>query len=153
MAAAGPRTESGFLELRRELEAPPERVFRALTEPAEIQIWWGPHGFTTPDIELDLRVGGRYRFTMQPPDGEPFHLSGEFLEIDPPGRLAYTFGWDEPDPDDRETTVTLCLDAVGTSTEVSLVQGEFATKERVALHRDGWSDSFERLRELITRAP
>jgi uncharacterized protein YndB with AHSA1/START domain len=109
----------------------------------------GPRGFTTPGIDLDLRVGGGYRFTMQPPGGDPFHLSGEFLEIDPPGRLVYTFRWDEPDPDDRQTVVTLSLGDLADATQVSLSQGEFATEARLALHRGGWTDSMEKLRELI----
>ena len=87
------------LELTRTLEAPRERILSLLTEPAQLARWWGPRGFTTPEIALDLRVGGRYRFTMQPPDGDAFHLSGEFLEIAPPGRLVYTFRWDEPHPE------------------------------------------------------
>jgi uncharacterized protein YndB with AHSA1/START domain len=137
------------LELKLVVGAPRERVFRALTEPAELAKWWGPRGFTTPGIDLDLRVGGGYRFTMQPPGGDPFHLSGEFLQIDPPGRLVYTFGWDEPDPDDRQTVVTLSLGEVAGGTQVSLSQGEFATEARLALHRGGWTDSLEKLRELI----
>ncbi len=95
------------------LRAPIGQVFRALTEPATLAQWWGPNGFTTPEIELDLRVGGAYRFGMQPPDGDLFHLAGEFLEIDPPRRLSYTFRWEEPDPDDRETVVTLSLEDLG----------------------------------------
>ena len=137
------------LELKVVVGAPRERIFRALTEPAELAKWWGPRGFTTPAIDLDLRVGGGYRFTMQPPGGEPFHLSGEFLQIDPPGRLVYTFRWDEPDPDDRQTVVTLSLRDVADATQVSLSQGEFATEARLALHRGGWTDSLEKLRELI----
>jgi uncharacterized protein YndB with AHSA1/START domain len=137
------------LELKIVVKAPRERIFRMLTEPAALAKWWGPHGFTMPGIDLDLRVGGGYRFTMQPPSGDPFHLSGEFLEIDPPGRLVYTFRYDEPDPDDRETVVTLSLDDVADATEVSLSQGEFATEARLALHRSGWTDSLEKLRELI----
>ena len=145
--------ESGFvLELTCLLEAPSERVFTALTEPAELVKWWGPHGFTTPEAALDLRVGGDYRFSMQPPEGDVFHLSGEFLEIERPARLVYTFRWDEPDPDDRETVVTLTLTPVTGGTEVSLSQGEFATEERLALHRGGWTDSLEKLGELVTRA-
>jgi uncharacterized protein YndB with AHSA1/START domain len=137
------------LDLRCVLDAPGERVYRALTEPAELAKWWGPHGFTTPEIELNLSVGGGYRFTMQPPEGDPFHLAGEFLEIDPPRRLAYTFRWEEPDPDDRETIVRLGLAAVGTATGVTLSQGSFATEARLALHRSGWTDSFEKLRDLL----
>ncbi|HKE52460.1 MAG TPA: SRPBCC domain-containing protein, partial [Actinomycetes bacterium] len=77
-----------------------------LTEPVELAKWWGPRGFTTPEIELDLSVGGGYRFGMQPPQGELFHLTGEYFEIDRPSRLVYTFGWEEPTPDDHETVVT-----------------------------------------------
>jgi uncharacterized protein YndB with AHSA1/START domain len=137
------------LELTRVLPAPRERVFRALTQPDDLATWWGPPGFTTPEIALDLRVGGRYRFTMQPPDGEHFHLSGEFVEVDPPGRLASTFRWDEPAPDDRETVVTLWLDADGAATELVVRQGEFATEERLALHRSGWTDSLDKLSALL----
>jgi uncharacterized protein YndB with AHSA1/START domain len=137
------------LRLKRMVDAPPERIFDLLTEPAEVAKWWGPHGFTTPEIELDLSVGGGYRYTMQPPDAEAFHLSGEFLEIDPPSRLVFTFRWEEPDPDDRETVVMLSLAAVGDATEVSLSQGAFATDERLALHSNGWADSFEKLGEVI----
>ena len=139
------------LELTCAVDAPRERLFRSLTEPAELARWWGPHGFTTPEIALDLSVGGHYRFAMQPPNGDLFHLSGEFLEIAPPSRVAYTFRWDEPDPDDQETVVTLSLAAVGDTTEVALSQGEFATQARLELHRDGWTDSFEKLRELIAQ--
>ena len=140
---------SGVLELAWVLDAPRERIFSMLTEPTEVARWWGPHGFRTVVTELESSVGGGYRFAMQPPDGDLFHLSGEFLEVDPPGRLVFTFRWDEPHPDDRETTVTLSLNAVGDTTEVLLMQGEFATEERVALHRNGWTESFEKLRELV----
>jgi uncharacterized protein YndB with AHSA1/START domain len=137
------------LQLSRVLPASRERVFAALTQPDDLARWWGPRGFTTPGIEIDLLVGGRYRFTMQPPEGDAFHLSGEFLEVDQPARLAYTFGWDEPAPDDRATVVTLSLSAVGGSTELSLRQGEFATDERLALHRRGWTDSLDKLMTLL----
>jgi len=140
------------LELTSAVPAPPQRVFAALTEPAAVTKWFGPRGFTMPEIELSLRVGGGYRFTMQPPEGEAFHLSGEFLEIDAPHRLAYTFRYDEPDPDDRETTVRLTLVPVDDATEVTLRQGEFATQARLELHRDGWTDSFDKLRAVVERS-
>jgi uncharacterized protein YndB with AHSA1/START domain len=138
-----------ILVQERVFDAPPDRVFEALTEPSRLAAWWGPHGFTTPEIQLDLRVGGSYRFTMQPPDGEAFHLSGEFLDVRPPHRISFTFRWDEPDPDDRETVVVLSLDSLGGATTVALSQGEFATEGRLELHRSGWADSFERLDALL----
>jgi uncharacterized protein YndB with AHSA1/START domain len=138
------------VELEAALPAPRERVFAALTERWALARWWGPAGFTTPAIELDLVVAGRYRFLMQPPEGEPFHCAGEFLEIAPPGRLAYTFRWEEPDPDDRDTVVRMSLDGSGDTTALSLWHGDFATPARRDLHRDGWADSFEKLRQLLT---
>jgi uncharacterized protein YndB with AHSA1/START domain len=144
------RPTGGFvLELTRVLAASRERVFGALTQPEDLAAWWGPRMFTTREIEFDLRVGGRYRFTMQPPDGESFHLTGEFLEVGRPARLAYTFRWEEPAPTDRETVVTLSLDVVGGATELSLRHGEFATDERLALHRSGWTDSLDKLSTLL----
>ena len=130
-------------------DAPAEQVFGMLTEPKELAQWWGPHGFTTPEIQIDMRVGGRFRFTMQPPDGEAFHLSGQFVEIQPPTRLGFTFRWDEPAPDDRETVVDLSLDFLDGRTTVTLTQSEFATKERLELHRSGWADSFEKLDAVL----
>lgn len=138
------------LELTCALGASAERVFTALTDPAELPKWWGPSGFTTPEIWIDLKVGGGYRLGMQPPDGELFHLVGEFLEIDAPTRLAYTFRWEDPDPDDVETVVRLSLEAEGSGTLVSLWQSPFATDARLALHRAGWTDSLQRLTELLT---
>ena len=138
-----------MLEMAWDLAAPRERIFRALSDPVELAKWWGPAGFTTPELELHLKVGGGYRFRMQPPDGESFHLAGEFLEVDPPRRLVYTFRWEEPDPDDRETVVTLTLDGFGDATRLSLSQGEFATDGRLDLHRNGWTESIVKLRELV----
>ena len=130
-------------------DAPAEQVFGMLTEPSELATWWGPHGFTTPEIQIDARVGGSFRFTMQPPDGEAFHLSGQFVEVQRPSRLRFTFRWDEPVPDDRETVVELSLDFLDGRTTVTLTQGEFATKERLELHRGGWADSFEKLDAVL----
>jgi uncharacterized protein YndB with AHSA1/START domain len=90
---------------------------------------------------------------MQPPDGDAFELTGEFRAVDPPARLAYTFTWEPPDPDDVETLVDLSLDERGGTTKVVLFQGQFKTGERLALHRDGWSESFDKLeRRLAARA-
>jgi uncharacterized protein YndB with AHSA1/START domain len=119
------------------LSAPRLLVFRACTVPELLAEWWGPRGFTSPGIELDLRVGGRYRIAMQPPEGELFYLTGEFREVDPASRLAYTFRWEEPNPDDQETVVTLSLRERGEFTELTLDQGPFATEGRYELHHAG----------------
>jgi uncharacterized protein YndB with AHSA1/START domain len=141
------------LRLRRVLPVPPAAVFKAHTNPEELAKWWGPKGFTVPAIELDLRVGGSYRIAMQPPDGDVFHLSGEFRAVEPPERLSYTFRWDPPDTDDRETVVAISLRDLGGSTEMIVDQGIFATEERRGIHDQGWTDSLDRLEELVQLPP
>jgi uncharacterized protein YndB with AHSA1/START domain len=142
--------ETGLvLNLECTLAAHPEEVFRMLTESSELVKWWGPHGLVIPSADVNLVEGGRYRFLMAPPDGEPFHLSGEFREIDPPFRLVYTFRWEEPTPDDRETVVDLSLQTADDGTRLALSQGPFLTEERLDLHRGGWTDSFEKLQAVL----
>jgi uncharacterized protein YndB with AHSA1/START domain len=140
------------LHMKRVLTASRERVFRACTEPDELAEWWGPKGFTAPSVELDLRLGGNYRIAMQPPDGDLFYLSGEFRVVDPPAQLAYTFRWEDPDPDDQETVVTLSFGDLGDSTELVFTQRAFATEGRRALHEQGWTDGLDRLQELMSQA-
>jgi uncharacterized protein YndB with AHSA1/START domain len=139
------------LRLERTLSAKPDDVFAACVEPDRLAEWWGPAGFTSPHLELDVRPGGRYRIAMQPPDGDLFHLRGEFLAVERPRRLSYTFVWEEPDPDDRETVVMLAFRAAGEATELSLEQGPFATEARYDLHRSGWTEGLERLAEHLAR--
>ena len=87
---------------------------------------------------------------MQPPDGKSFSIFGAFRDVDRPARLAYTFAYEEPDDDDIETLVALTLRDLGGSTEVVLTQGPFKTEARRALHRDGWTDSFDKLDRFIS---
>jgi uncharacterized protein YndB with AHSA1/START domain len=148
----GPASDGLTLRLKRVLSSNREMVYGALTDQAQLAKWWGPRGFTAPHVEFDPRVGGSYRIAMQPPDGELFQLSGEFREVDPPARLAYTFRWHPPDPDDRETAVRLSLQKQGEGTELLLSQGEFATEQRLALHEEGWTESLDRLAQLLVEA-
>ena len=141
--------EGTWLRMGRRLPARRDEVWSALTDSAKLVRWWGPKGFTVPSVDWEARTGNTYRIAMQPPDGEMFHIVGEFKEVDPPAQLAFTFVYDQPAPDDRETLATLSLEGRGDHTTVELSLGEFATEERRALHEGGWSDSFERLEELL----
>jgi hypothetical protein len=92
-------------------------VFGASTDSDQLALWWGPAGFTIPAIEFDPRVGGSYRIEMKPPEGDPFALIGE-----------------EPNPDDVDMLV-----------ELALRQRPFRTEARRQLHREGWSDTLDKL--------
>lgn len=140
------------VRLFRMVQALPPRVFEAMTDPEQVAKWWGPEGFTCPEVTLDPRVGGAYRIAMQPPDGELFHLVGEYVEVEPPSRLAYTFRWEPPDPDDRENVARIALRERDGATEVALRHGPFATEARRELHKAGWTDSLIRLASHLAAA-
>jgi uncharacterized protein YndB with AHSA1/START domain len=138
------------LELNRVVPVGPRAVFAAFSA-EELAEWWGPKGITAGDVDFSPRVGDSYRIEMQPPDGDPFYIAGQFREVDPPVRLAFTFVYENPDPDDVETLVELSFQDLGQSTEVALTQRPFKTQARRELHRNGWSDSFDRLENFISK--
>lgn len=86
------------LRLRRVFPSAPPLVFLAFSAERELATWWGPAGFSVPTLDFKPRVGDRFRIEMQPPEGDRFYLTGEFREVDPPHRLAYTFVWEAPIP-------------------------------------------------------
>jgi uncharacterized protein YndB with AHSA1/START domain len=139
------------LEMTRVLAAARWVVFGAFSDPSELAKWWGPEGFSVPRLAFEPHVGGSFRIEMQPPEGDAFYLIGEFCEVDPPARLAYTFLWEDADPDDVETLVELSFRDLGESTEVILIQRPFKTEARRELHRNGWTDSFSKLQQLLSQ--
>jgi uncharacterized protein YndB with AHSA1/START domain len=145
-----PPSSAGRLELRRDLSAAPAVVWAAFADPKVLAKWWGPAGFTIPTLEYRPEVGGNYRIEMQPPGGDAFYLAGVFREVDPPVRLSYTFEWEDPDPDDVETLVELSFSDLGAATRVVMEQGVFKTEARRQLHRDGWTESFDKLEAVFS---
>ena len=119
-----------------EIEAPPERVFRALASD-EVVHWWGAEGvYKTAEWTGDVRPGGRWRASGVEADGKPFAVEGEYLETDPPRKLVHTWkpSWDPG----SSTTVTYRLEAIAGGTRVTLHHEGFASRESCAGHTDGW---------------
>lgn len=144
--------DAPVLRLTRRIKAKPASVFRAWTEVSELKKWWGPPGFTVPDAEIDLRVGGRYRIVMQPPQGPSFTLSGVYHEVSPPQRLVYSWMWSGTKSDDGvESLVTVEFRAVGRETEL-VIMHERLPEPTQAGHRDGWIGCLDRLEPLMQDA-
>ena len=88
------------ITLTRLFDAPRELVWEAMTKPEHVRRWWGclDERYSVPVCEIDLRVGGTWRFVGRGPEGDFPAFFGEYLEIDRPGRLVYTEIF-EPFPD------------------------------------------------------
>lgn len=76
---------------QRFFKAPPELVSEAWTQPEHLRHWWGPRWLELTICEVDLRVGGGYRFVQRSPGGVEHGFHGNYLEIDRPRRLVMTF--------------------------------------------------------------
>jgi uncharacterized protein YndB with AHSA1/START domain len=113
----------------RVIDAPRELVFRAWTDPRHISEWFGPKGFTCTTHEMDVRVGGMWRFEFVGPDGKRYDNRVVYLEIDPPKRLVFDHGTDKDDDPNRfRTTVT--FDEQSNKKTVITLRQLHPTKER-----------------------
>lgn len=101
--------------IERVFDAPPENVWSVITDPKRIPEWWGPSCFNTVVEEMDVRVGGKWRFIQRGAKGSEFEgqthvFSGVYREIDPPRRLSQTFNY-EPIGPGHEIFETMILEA------------------------------------------
>ncbi len=136
------------LRLERTLAAPRERVFRAWTDAAEVSRWFAPTDqHTTGVVELEARVGGRYRIEMHAPNGNVHTVVGVFREVRPPRRLAFTWTWEGKDM--GETLVTLDFQDLGGSTRLVLTHELFTSQALRDDHGKGWDGCLRRLATLV----
>ena len=128
------------LTLKRHLPADPETVFAAWTDGANLRRWFIPGGVTVTEAELDVRVGGRFRIVMCGNDsGRDFGHDGEYLEVDPPRRLVFTWSG----PSDPGSLVTIELRPEGGGTELTLTHERTPNAETREAYRGGWTRILE----------
>jgi uncharacterized protein YndB with AHSA1/START domain len=103
--------------ITRDFDAPRELVWKAITDPKQVAIWYGGPGFTNPVCEMDLRPGGAWRHVMQAPNGARYSIDSVFVEIIAPERLVWRTVKDpnrDPPPPTSLNTITLELRGQGT---------------------------------------
>ena len=131
------------LRIERLIPAPVEKVFTAWTKAEVMALWLSPVGYA--EVENDLSVAGRFRVLMVSDDIRIEH-TGEYLEIDPPHRLSFT--WNSPYTGSEPSVVTVELAAEGDQTRLVLVHQRLPEDE-VDSHVGGWGTMIDRLTELI----
>jgi uncharacterized protein YndB with AHSA1/START domain len=107
--------------IERDFATPASLVWRAITEPECVRRWWHASRGEITECEIDLRVGGMWRYAMRPFRGEEFAFYGEFLEIVPNQRLVQTETF-APFPDAAATNTTTLSERNGVTHLRILVQ-------------------------------
>lgn len=146
------------ISITREFDAPRELVWTAITDPAHVDVWWGPDGFKNITQKNDLRVGGSWIFVMRSPDGHDFPNAITYRELVPPERLAYRQGTSEEENPEQDFNAVITLEDLAGKTRLTLTM-TFASQEALDLvirdygaveggiqHLEKLSDHLERMR-------
>ena len=136
------------LTIKRHLKAPPAKVYAAWTDPAQIAQWMGPEGMQAKLSEANPRVGGRYHFIIQAPDGEDHDVSGVYREVVPNEKLVFTWAWHTTK--ERESLVTITIKPDGDGSMLTLLHEKFFDEAARDGHKRGWSGSLDKLEKLFT---
>ncbi|MGH3442613.1 MAG: SRPBCC family protein [Nitriliruptorales bacterium] len=137
--------------MRRVFDAPPEVVFKAITDPDLVPNWWGPREYTTVVDRHEPRHGGLWRFVSRGDDGSEFAFRGVFHDVIEPERIAWTFEFEgAPGAISLET---LTLEEVDGKTRYAAVSVHESVEARDAVvasgMKDGASESMDRLAEVV----
>lgn len=159
---AGKRTPAARPNERRVVitrifDAPRALVFKLWTDPKHLAQWWGPRGFTNPVCDIDLRPGGALRIVMRAPDGVEYPLTGVFREIVAPERLVFaSVALDKEGNRLLEALTTVTFAEHGGKTKLTLQARAVGLAPAAPRMLDGmeqgWSQSLDRLAELVARS-
>jgi uncharacterized protein YndB with AHSA1/START domain len=145
------------IAMRRVFDAPRQMVFEAYTRPELLKQWaGGPPGWNLVVCEVDLRVGGAWRWVIEGPDGQKMGLGGVYLDVVAPERLVSTEAFDEPwyegeatsmlvlTERDRRTTLTLTVRYASREVRDGVLKTPMA---------EGLGAGFDRMAELLASQP
>lgn len=139
-SAEAPQQTPEF-SITRVFNAPPELVWRAWTVDDELANWLHPFGVTTDSVSFDVRVGGRYAYTMTNDDtGDKYPTGGEYLEVVPNERLVFTWG-NPGDPVETAPVITLTFAEHPDGTELVLHMRGYAGRPGDGFVYDGWAEA------------
>lgn len=137
---------AALLVVRRVMALPREEVFAAWLDPTSLQRWMRPGDVDRATVEIDPRVGGKFRIVMHHGGRSDAHW-GEYLVIEPPSRLSFT--WISEYTDNKPTVVTVELLERNGGTEVVLTHRRLPPERRDS-HRSGWGSILGKLEERLS---
>jgi uncharacterized protein YndB with AHSA1/START domain len=137
------------LKIERQFDARPEDVFAYWTKPELLARWYHPRSGWITEAETDVQVGGKYRISFGPPDGDRYVESGEYLWVDPPLRLSYTMTF-EGGGECFKTIVDVEFIDSGGKTIVAISESGYPTPEVRDKHESGWGSFLNELESALT---
>jgi uncharacterized protein YndB with AHSA1/START domain len=138
---------SPSLTLKRRLNASPEKVFAAWTEPAHITKWFGPDSGAVDRADMDVRPGGSYTIVFHTEDGEEHHVSGIYKDVVRPEKISFTWAWRSTP--ERESFVTVLIKPEGSGCILTLIHERFYDEAARDRHQYGWTGSLNKLENLF----
>ena len=139
--------ENLSLSLSRSFNSPPEKVWRAWTDPQALTRWFGPDEGKVSLVETDVRVGGGFHVVFSTLDGEQHDVSGVYREVQPNRKLVFTWAWKSTP--ERESLVTLTFQPSGAGTEFSMLHEQFFDVAARDRHEYGWTGSLAKLERYL----
>jgi uncharacterized protein YndB with AHSA1/START domain len=139
------------LTIKRTIAARAAIVFDALTTPEGISYWFGPDAGPVLVAETDLRVGGRFRVRFRKLDGTEHESAGEYLEVEPPRRLAMSWRWTGGGGDPNVSRLEITLRPIDEGVELTLVHSGLASDASARAHEEGWSAALDKLERHFSR--
>jgi uncharacterized protein YndB with AHSA1/START domain len=135
------------LVARQLIDASPETLFSAWTEPQQLVQWWGPEGVQCVGAEVDLREGGAYRIGNRLHDGSTLWIVGVFDIVEAPSRLR--FSWRLENQHSALEQVTVTFEPRGTATEVVVVHERILNAAILKSHERGWRGCLDSLASFV----
>jgi len=141
------------LVMTRVFDAPRNLVFDALTKPELLKLWHGPRGWSLVVCEIDLRVGGAWRFVSRRPDGKEVGQRGVYREIVPPQRLVNTESWEDWNPGEVLVTVVLVEQAGKTTLTSTLLFPSQEVRDTLLKFgmTSGAAEEYDKLAEYLAK--
>lgn len=139
--------------LTRVFHAPRRMVFDAFTKPELLKCWFGPRGWELVVCEIDLRVGGTFRFVLRGPDGRDMGMRGVYREITPPERSVHMESFDDYPGESQVTTVLVEQGGRTTMTATVLYPSREVRDIVISTGMEhGAAESYDKLAELLDSA-
>ena len=140
------------LTLVKRINASPQRVYESCTDPSLVAQWFSPERLDVEEIEIDLRIGGRFGVRMAGAEGV-YAVEGRYVDIQQAKRLSMTWMWRETPPGvdlgQGSSLVTFSFEPDGGGTQLTLVHERIRSEVIAADHREGWTEAFIKLERLL----